>query len=128
MLTNENTQNNKINLDELDKIMLQGDAPAQMQYDVKVRFDEDATGDLLRKVTVSDKKNEKFDAAIQFAKNNLSAYDTKDTSLFIRVDMKSHFSLSVSDCDTLFEVLNRERTKAGFPTATKVKTGDADEY
>jgi len=128
MTESENIQNDKINLDELDKIMLQGEAPARMQYDVKVRFDEDTTGELLRKVTVLDKKNEKFDAAIQFAKNNLSAYDTKDTSLFIRSDMRAHFSLSVDACDTILEVLNRERTKAGFPTATKVKTGDADEY
>lgn len=83
-------------------------------------FDEDEAAELLSAVEVPKKKDERLTAAITFAKECLTKYETKDTRLFIRMELKAHFSLSVADCDMLIQRIEKDRAKIGLKSKDEI--------
>jgi len=74
-------------------------------------FDDDIATELMNGVEIPASKNERFMAALQFAKDHLIRFETSETSLFIRVEMKCYFSLSVKECDIIIQKIDKERKK-----------------
>lgn len=100
--------------DEVSEELVEGMISAALKLMAPEQFDDEEATELLSTIEVPKKKNEKFAAAANFSKEYLTKYETRDTSLFIRMELKTYFSLSVAECDLIIQKIEKDRAKLGL--------------
>ncbi len=91
-----------------------------LKYMVPEQFDDDEAAELLSAIEVPEKKNDRFATAANFAKEYLTKYETRDTSLFIRMELKTYFSLSIAECDLIIQKIEKDRAKLGLKSKDEI--------
>jgi hypothetical protein len=81
--------------------------------DSEEHFDEDEMDKILNEVELPKDKKDKPKAALEFAREHLVKYNVEDVRLYIRFNLKSYFSLSVSDCDDIIKEVKKRGQGSG---------------
>lgn len=88
----------------------------------KPEFDIDAATMLMESTALPENRDEKELAAVDFGKEYLVLFDTKDTEYFILYKMKQYFGVSKKCCQDVIRLINSERKRQAVSSIKKTES------